>query len=161
MLADRAVDLLVCNAGVLIGRGGIADPAHTPAAFSAAFMTNVAGPFFTVRAFLPQLRRAAVGRVAILTSSMGAASRAKGSAYGYRASKAAATNLALNLAAELNPLGIAVGAFHPGWVRTPMGGAGAEIAPEDSAAGLLERFAALEPDRGCVLEDHLGAPLPA
>ena len=158
-LGDGGIDLLVCNAGALIGRGGIDDPAYTAEAWAAQLMTNVAGPFFTARAFLPQLERAG-GKIAIISSIMGCDSRARGSAYAYRASKAAATNLARNLAVELKARGVAVGAYHPGWARTDMGGDAAEISVEESAAGLLARFDALSPATTGVVEDWRGEPLP-
>ena len=157
-IGDRALDLLVCNAGALEGRGGLADPAYTREAFERVLMVNVAGPFFTVRALLPHLTRAR-GKVAVISSSMGTSSRPRGDGYLYRASKAAATNLAMNLAVELKPAGVAVGAYHPGWVRTDMGGDGADITPEQSAAGLLARFDALSLETSGVLEDYLGQPL--
>jgi NAD(P)-dependent dehydrogenase (short-subunit alcohol dehydrogenase family) len=160
VLSDRALDLLVCNAGALIGRGALDDPELDRAAWETVLMTNVAGPFFTVRAFRPLLRRAPAARVAILTSTMGSSARAKGTAYAYRASKAAASNLAANLAVELAGDGIAVGAWHPGWVRTDMGGAGADIDAADSAAALLARFDALTLARTGVVETHLGEPIP-
>ncbi len=69
--------------------------------------------------------------------------RAPGGSYIYRASKAAALNLGRNLAQDLKADGIAVGIYHPGWVRTDMGGAGAAISVEQSARGLAERFDAL------------------
>ncbi len=166
-LDGRAIDIVACNAGALEGRGGIDDPAYTRAAFERVLMVNVAGPFFTVRALLPHLRRgggeAALtrggGKVAVISSSMGVSSRAKGTSYLYRASKAAATNLAVNLAVELRPMGVAVGAYHPGWVRTDMGGDGADIAPQESAQGLLARFDALSLETTGVFEDYLGQPL--
>lgn len=160
MLSDRAIDLLVCNAGALIGRGGIDDESYTPEAFRTVLMTNVAGPFFTVRACLPMLKRATGAKVAIISSAMGSTTRAKGSAYLYRASKAAATNLAANLAMELAPHGISVGAYHPGWVQTDMGGAGADITAEQSAAGLLARFEALSPETSGIVEDYQGHAIP-
>jgi len=39
--------------------------------------------------------------------------------------------------------GIAVGIYHPGWVRTDMGGTGADIAVDAAADGLMARFDAL------------------
>ncbi|MGF1660594.1 MAG: SDR family NAD(P)-dependent oxidoreductase [Rubrimonas sp.] len=160
LLADRTLDILVCNAGAYLGRGGIDDPALDAEAWRTVLMTNVAGPFFTVRAFLPLLRKAPAGKVAVISSIMGSTTRAKGGSYAYRASKAAATNLACNLAAELKPMGVAVGAYHPGWVRTEMGGAGADVEPRASAAGLLARFDALSLATTGVVEDYAGAPIP-
>ncbi len=66
-----------------------------------------------------------------------------------RQSKAAALNLGRNLATDLKPEGIAVGIYHPGWVRTDMGGTVPRIsAMDESAAGLMARF------DGAVAEHH-------
>lgn len=155
-----AIDILVCNAGQYRARGPIDDPDYTPEAWAETMMTNVAGVFFTVRAFLPHLERALNPRVAIISSVMASTAKAPGGSYVYRASKAAATNLARNLATDLGPRGIAVGAYHPGWVRTDMGGAQAEIDAATSAAGLLARFEALDLDSTGVFEDYRGTPIP-
>ncbi|MBC7181305.1 MAG: short-chain dehydrogenase, partial [Roseovarius sp.] len=53
-------------------------------------------------------------------------------------------NLGRNLASDLAADGIAVGIYHPGWVRTEMGGGSAEISVEEAATGLVARFAALD-----------------
>ncbi|MGF1444623.1 MAG: SDR family oxidoreductase [Pikeienuella sp.] len=156
----RPVDLLICNAGQFQARGGIDDPDHTVAAWSQTLMTNVAGVFFTVRAFLPWLAAAKPARVAVISSLMGATARAPGGAYIYRASKAAATNLARNLATDLAERGISVGAYHPGWVRTEMGGTAAPVSVEESAAGLVARFDALSLATTGAVEDFEGTPLP-
>ena len=140
---DAPIDLLICNAGQYVARGGLDDPEYTYDAWHTVMMTNVAGIFFTVRAFLPRLRQAEEPKVAIISSIMASNERAPGGSYIYRASKAAATNLARNLAVDLKAQGIAVGAYHPGWVRTDMGGPRAAVDAEDSAEGLMQRFDAL------------------
>ena len=64
------------------------------------------------------------------------------------------------MAVELAPENIAVGAYHPGWVQTDMGGKEAAVTPPDSAAGLLQRFDALNMDGTGVFEDYQGAAIP-
>lgn len=155
---DGDLDLLVCNAGVLRGRGGIDAEDTGPDAWAAVLMTNVAGPFLTVRAFLPALE-AAKGKIAIISSVMASSGRPYGGSYVYCASKAGATNVARNLSEELGPRGIAVGAYHPGWVQTDMGGPQAAVTPRDSARGLLARFDALSPETSGVFEDYKGKPI--
>ena len=157
---EQAVDLLILNAGMLNSYGGIGDAAHDARAWQDVLMTNVAGPFLVTRALLPHVKRADGGRIAVISSVMGSNERTGGNAYPYRASKAAAVNLARNLAVELKPLGIAVGAYHPGWVQTDMGGGGADISVEESAGGLLARFDALSMATTGVFEDYKGAEIP-
>ncbi|MEM8793271.1 MAG: SDR family NAD(P)-dependent oxidoreductase [Pseudomonadota bacterium] len=161
VLADGPpLDLLVCNAGQYLARGTLDDPSQTREAWNAVLMANVAGAFFTVQAVIDRLRAAEGAKIAIISSMMGSSARAPGGSMLYRASKAAATNLAANLAAELGSDGIAVGAYHPGWVRTDMGGSAADISVEESAAGLLARFEALDLSTSGVFEDYAGATIP-
>ena len=142
-LGDQAIDLLVCNAGVYADKGQSLDQGYPADMWADGFATNVTGVFLTVQAFLPHLRRAKAGKIAIISSQMASHTRAPGGSYIYRASKAAALNLGRNLATDLAPEGISVGIYHPGWVRTDMGGSSAEISVAQSAAGLMARFAAL------------------
>jgi len=158
--SDAPIDLLVCNAGQYVARGGIDDPEYTFDAWHTVLMTNVAGVFFTVRAFLPRLERAKGAKIAIVSSIMASSERAPGGGYVYRASKAAATNLARNFATDFRARGIAVGAYHPGWVRTDMGGPRASIDVEESAAGLMRRFDALSLATTGVFEDYKGEAIP-
>ncbi len=90
---------------------------------------------------------------------MASSQRAPGGSYLYRASKAAATNLARNLAVDLKAQGVAVGAYHPGWVRTDMGGSSASIDTGESAQGLLARFDVLSLATTGVFEDYRGDPM--
>ncbi len=143
-VGDGPLDLLVCNAGIYPDKGQSLDTGFDGATWARSMAVNVAGPFLTVQALLPALRRTAASsggaKIAIISSAMGSQARAPGGAYIYRASKAAALNVARNLSRDLARDGIAVGAYHPGWVRTEMGGAGAEIDADQSAEGLVARF---------------------
>jgi len=139
--------LVVCNAGIYPDRHENLADGYPADMWAETFATNVTGAFLTVQATLPSLQAAVaetgLARVAIIASQMGSSERAGGGSYIYRASKAAAVNLARNLAVDLQGLGIAVAAYHPGHVRTEMGGPDAAIDADEAADGLVERFEAL------------------
>ncbi|MGB0905642.1 MAG: SDR family NAD(P)-dependent oxidoreductase, partial [Mangrovicoccus sp.] len=116
------VDLLVCNAGVYEDKGMKLADGFAAEVWERSFAVNVTGVFLCIQELLPQLQMSDAPRIAIMSSKMASNARAPGGSYAYRASKAAATNLGRNLASDLEPLGIAVGVYHPGWVRTSMGG---------------------------------------
>jgi len=153
------IDTAVLNAGILNSRDALESPAHSVEAWRDVLLTNIAGPFLTARTILPNLLQSTAPKIAIISSNMGSSATANGSAYSYRASKAGANNVALNLAAELKPRGIAVGTYHPGWVRTDMGGDGADISPDESATGLLQRFDALSLGTTGCFESYSGKSL--
>ena len=142
-LDGRAVDLLVCNAGVYLDKGQSLADGYPPEMWATSFATNVTGVFLTIQALMPQLQMAQGAKIAIISSQMASDTNAPGGSYIYRASKAAVLNLGRNLAVDLKGLGIAVGIYHPGWVRTDMGGGSAAIGVEEAADGLMARFNAL------------------
>jgi NAD(P)-dependent dehydrogenase (short-subunit alcohol dehydrogenase family) len=149
-IGDRPVDLLICNAGIYADKGQSLDTGYPAPLWAETFATNVTGVFLSVQAMLPHLAQASQPKIAIISSQMASDTRAPGGSYIYRASKAAALNLGRNLSADLAPRGIAVGIYHPGWVQTDMGGATAEITVDQSAEGLIARFASLSLDTtGC------------
>ncbi|MFA5580855.1 MAG: SDR family oxidoreductase [Paracoccaceae bacterium] len=149
-LANDPVDLLICNAGVALDKRNSVDDGYPAEMWAETFAVNVTGVFLTIQALLPHLRRGTAPKIAIISSQMASDTRASGGSLIYRASKAAALNLGRNLAAELRADGIAVGIYHPGWVRTDMGGMRGDIEPADSATGLAARFEALTLDTtGC------------
>lgn len=141
-LAGKPIKLLVCNAGIYPDRNHQLEKDYPPEMWSETFAVNVTGVFMTIQTLLPNIR-SAKGKIAIISSQMASATKAPGGAYIYRASKAAVLNLGRNLATDLKQQSIAVGIYHPGWVRTEMGGDSADISVEDSAKGLSQRFDAL------------------
>jgi NAD(P)-dependent dehydrogenase (short-subunit alcohol dehydrogenase family) len=143
-LGDRALDLLVCNAGVYLDKGHDLGSGFGAQIWAQSFATNVTGVFLAIQALLPHLRRADSPKIAIISSQMGSSERAPGGSYVYRASKAAVLNLGRNLATDLKAEGIAVGIYHPGWVQTDMGGGSAAITVDEAVRGLAARFAALD-----------------
>ena len=154
------LDLLICNAGVYLDKGNALQNGYEPQKWADTFAVNVTGVFLTIQALLPALEQSKAPKIAIIASQMGSSERAGGNAFIYRASKAAAVNLACNLALELKPKNIAVGCYHPGWVQTDMGGAAADIDAATSAAGLTKRFDRLSRDHTGVFENYDGTLMP-
>ena len=136
-LGNAHVDILINNAGV---SGGPLEEQTAKrmdfAAWADAFDVNAMGPVRVMQALLPALERAAQPKVMSVTSQLGAISLDLALAFGYSASKAALNKFMRLAAGELSRDGIAVGVIHPGWVKTDMGGAGAQISPAESAAGI-------------------------
>jgi NAD(P)-dependent dehydrogenase (short-subunit alcohol dehydrogenase family) len=134
------LDILVNNAGVFLDWG--TSPLEvSEETIRETFETNFYGPFRVTRAFLPLLRKSSEARVVNLSSVLGSLSLTadptsqysglKGMAY--QTSKAALNMQTVALSNELKPAGIKVNAAHPGWVKTDMGGAGAQLEVPEGA----------------------------
>ncbi len=142
---------------------GIYGPRHTglepPASadFNAVMQANVLGAMLV----LPQLADALApgALVAVLSSRMGSIGlRSGGGGWLYRASKAALNSVLKDVSLAWAGRAICV-ALHPGWVQTDMGGSGADLTVDRSAADLRATLARLTPaDNGSFL-DHDGQPL--
>lgn len=151
-----AFDVAIVNAGVNGSRtAGLEPPAQ--AEFDHVMRTNVLGPM----RMLPQIAEALApgARVAVLSSRMGSIGlRSAPTSWLYRASKAAVNSVLKD--ASLVLAGRAVcAAFHPGWVRTDMGGPNADLDVADSVAGLRRRIAALAPADNGGFFNFDGTPL--
>lgn len=157
---EGSVDAVICNAGVMSARGGINDPGNTIDSIRSVMLTNVVGPFFTTRAFLEPLSLSNRPRVAVISSFMGSQQHTSSSAYFYRASKAGANNLVVTMSNELKARGITVAAYHPGWVKTDMGGQGADLTPRQSAVALLARLDELDMSKSGQFINYDGERLP-
>lgn len=159
-LDGTPVDLLICNAGVYLDKAENLADGYPAQMWADSFAVNVTGVFLSVQSLLPNLQVAAAPKIAILSSQMASHERAPGGSYIYRSSKAAALNLGRNLARDLQSLGIPVGIYHPGWVRTDMGGEKADISVDEAVTGLIARFDALDLDSSGCFETWDGRPHP-
>lgn len=151
---DRAAASVKEPVDVLVNNAGVNPPGRQRAveadlaAFSWTLEVNTVAPLRVSQAFLPHLRQSASPRILTVSSQMGAlTTNASSGAMAYRTSKAAVNKVMQCLASDLAAESIPVAVVHPGWVRTDMGGGGADIAPEESAAGLIALCDGLTMDR--------------
>ncbi|MBS7805156.1 SDR family oxidoreductase [Rhizobiales bacterium TNE-4] len=157
-LGDRPIDVLVNNAGI-IGPQAQATLDMDFDGWAHTLAINTLGPLRVTQALLPNLRHGEKPRILIVSSQMGSMASHASDRLAYRSSKAAVNKVAQALATDLKPMGIAVAAIHPGWVRTRMGGQGAPLDPAESAAGISVLIDRLDLSRTGQFLNVDGAPL--
>jgi len=126
--------------------------------FDAVMRTNVLGPMRIAAQVADAL--APNAKLIVLSSIMGSiGARTVSRAWLYRASKAAVNSVWKDVSLAYAGRAICV-CMHPGWVKTDMGGAGAELEVDFAVADMRRTFARLTPaDNGSFL-NHDGQPLP-
>lgn len=150
-------DLLILNAGIYEQEGRVAD--IDAVRWAQLMAVNALGPLLAARALGSTV--ADGGTIVALSSTLGSiGANSGGGLYSYRMSKAALNAGLKTLAIELKPRKIAIAALHPGWVKTEMGGAGAEVAVGDSVKGLRAVIEGLTPARTGAFLDYRGNALP-
>ena len=142
VVGDRPVDLLINNAGIDAKALGADDARRgaldiTAEQFRGVFDVNVVGPLLLVQQLAANLR-AAHGKVANVSSQVGSFVVAQriGRDVAYTASKAALNMVTVKQSQVLRADGVTVICLHPGWVRSDMGGKGADLEPAEAAAGI-------------------------
>jgi NAD(P)-dependent dehydrogenase (short-subunit alcohol dehydrogenase family) len=133
------LDLFIANAGT--NHPMNIDGAENARDWQAMMMTNAIAPYQLGTALLPRMARN--GKMIAISSGMGSIGDNGGGWVPYRTSKAALNMAWSCLALEARDQGVACVLFSPGWVKTRMGGAGAEISSEESVGdmrALIERL---------------------
>ena len=155
-IAGQAFDVIVHNAGVYgLRTQGLQAPSAEE--FDSVMHTNLLGAMRV----LPQLAAALApaAKLAVISSRMGSMGLRESTAgWLYRASKAALNSVLKDASITLAGKAVCV-AFHPGWVRTDMGGSSADLDVASSVADMRRTLAALTAlDNGSFF-NHDGQPL--
>src|SRR5258706_10606622 len=157
-LKGLAIDILINNAGISGPRKQGAGEID-PEGWLETFRVNSVAPVLVSQAFRENVLHGGEKKIVAITSMMGSTEDHGGGMYAYRSSKAALNNAMHGLSREWAKDGIAIGIFHPGWVRTDMGGKNAAVAVEDSVSGLRKRIAELNLKNSGNYVDYAGAEL--
>lgn len=111
------VDILVNDAGGVLGQVGQPLEQVTPQQWQAIFDVNVTGAFWFSQAVAPGMKAARYGRIINISSGAGLGISLTG-IQAYASAKAAQIGLTRQLAHELGPWGVTVNNIAPGFVRS-------------------------------------------
>lgn len=140
-LEGQAFDLLFVNAGVKGPDDQDAEAAQL-ADIGDLFMTNSVAPIRVAQRFAGQLRQD-TGVIAFMSSVLGSVAMPDAPELAlYKASKAALNSMINSFVVRLGDSRLSVLAMHPGWVKTDMGGDGADIDVATSTRGMVEQVKA-------------------
>ena len=128
MTGAGGFDIIVNNAGIL----NTVSLLEKGSDFDEAMQVMVHAPLDLIRLNVPHWRATGWGRIVNLSSGWGAFAEGLGGPGAYGVAKASLNALTKALPRDLPP-GVKINAVCPGWVRTRMGGAGANLSPEEGA----------------------------
>ncbi len=152
-LAGEPLDMLINNAGVY-GHGASVFGRLDEEIWLQALRVNAIAPLKLMESLLGNLLLGKRRIMAAITSKMGSiADNISGGSYAYRSSKAALNAALASAALDLQPKGITVVMFNPGWVKTDMGGPNAELPVESCVQQLRRLIEGLHPqDSGSFID---------
>lgn len=158
-LAGTTIDVLLNNAGMLTGYEAFGQT--DTQSWLRTLHVNAVAPLHMAEVFVDHVARSTQKKIISITSGMGSiGNNTGGGATAYRTSKAALNMAMVTAANELRPRGVIVAVISPGWVKTDMGGAGATLTPEESAAGIRKVIAGLRPEGSGRFLNYNGEEIP-
>jgi len=134
-----ALDVLINNAGVMLeNRTPLLELDLARLPLFETLDVNTFGPLRMVQQFLPLLEKSDHKLILNISSEAGSITDCwRESEFAYSMSKAALNMQSKILQNHLKPRGFKILAVHPGWMRTDMGGADADINADEAAEGIF------------------------
>ena len=134
-----ALDVLINNAGVMLeNRTPLLERDLARLPLFETLDVNTFGPLRMVQQFLPLLEKGDQKLILNISSEAGSITDCwRESEFVYSMSKAALNMQSRILQKYLKPRGFKLLAVHPGWMRTDMGGADADINADEAAEGIF------------------------
>jgi NAD(P)-dependent dehydrogenase (short-subunit alcohol dehydrogenase family) len=168
------LDILVNNAGVALEGVEFENPdgfntvtTVSQEVLKETFDVNFFAVVGLTQTLLPLILRSRAGRIVNTTTVLAsltlqsdpAAPIYKMKSFAYDSSKTALNAFTVHLAAELQDTSIKVNSAHPGWVKTSIGGKGANLSPAEGSKTIVQ-MATLPEDGPTGAYIHLGQTLP-
>ncbi len=160
-LAGLPIDVLINNAGIYTDNGNNGFGKLDYQAWTKSLVVNTEAPLKMAEAFLPQIKCSDKKLIVNISSLMGSmADNDSGGSIFYRSSKAALNAAMKSLSIELKNQSVGVLIFHPGWVKTDMGGPNALINAEQSVAGMRTLIEDFSLNQSGSFVKYDGTPMP-
>ena len=153
----EALDLLIANAGT--NHPMNANTAADAKAWVDMLAVNSIAPFMLAKGVLARVAEAK-GKLVAISSGMGSLEETSGGWIPYRTSKAALNMAWRSLALEARAQGVTMAMLSPGWVKTRMGGAGAEISAKESVTAMCALIGRLTLEQSGAFLTRTGSPIP-
>lgn len=158
-LADEAIDVLICNAGIA-GREATVLGSIDPVVWRQTFEVNALAPLMMAEAFVEHVARSRGRKLIAISSRLGSIALADSGRYAYRASKTALNMEWKGLSKDLAGKGLVCVVLHPGWVQTDMGGEAATLTIEQSVPAMVKVIDGLTTADNGRFINYDGAELP-
>ena len=167
-LEGTTIDVLLNNAGVLGKINNTPGVLETQAfgkfdaeEWDLLWRVNTVAPMKMAEAFVDHVAASEQKKIVTLTSVIGSIGGNQfGGLYAYRASKAAANAIMKSMSVDLATRGIIAFPLHPGYAKTDMGGAGADIEPIEGAEGIFKVICEADEDAAGRFWMYDGSELP-
>ncbi len=154
-----AVDLLIHDAAIYLEKPYTEATEFEADIVRRTFDVNAVGPLLVTKHFLPLVLAGSGKKIVYISSEAGSISHNwRSREYAYCMSKAALNMQSVILQRRVKDDGVKVLAIQPGWMRTAMGGADADLDPRELASGIVDVIARNSDIDGPPYLDHTGQP---